>query len=465
MINEKLPPQALDAEMALLGSMMIEQDALERAVGIVSAEHFYKTAHQKIFTAMKTLADKDQAVDLITVTEELKRQGFLAEVGGERYLAELMSKVSTAAHVEHYAKIVYDTALVRELIKISTSTVESCYKDTEQEPSDLIDEAQSKLFTLNQKQVKQGLVSTKDMSQEAMEQIEKLIVNKDPIKGVPTGFTEFDTMTGGLRKGDLIILAARPSQGKTAMALNIIQNALDKGFPVAMFSLEMGRFQIYQRMVCTAAQVSLHNVSTGVFQKSRWRELSTKIQKLGEQPLFIDDTPAVTITEIRMRARRLARELQKAGKELGLIVIDYIGLIRSGKTKVESRQQEVSEISRMLKELARTMNVPVLALSQLNRNTEKGRADNRPQLSDLRESGSIEQDADVVALIHREGYYKWNDESLRNKANLILAKQRNGPVGTIDLNWYSEYTLFTNPALVTDEEAAVAMAAPGDIPL
>ncbi len=465
MINEKLPPQALDAEMALLGSMMIEQDALERAVGIVSAEHFYKTAHQKIFTAMKTLADKDQAVDLITVTEELKRLGFLAEVGGERYLAELMSKVSTAAHVEHYAKIVYDTALVRELIKISTSTVESCYKDTEQEPSDLIDEAQSKLFTLNQKQVKQGLVSTKDMSQEAMEQIEKLIVNKDPIKGVPTGFTEFDTMTGGLRKGDLIILAARPSQGKTAMALNIIQNALDKGFPVAMFSLEMGRFQIYQRMVCTAAQVSLHNVSTGVFQKSRWRELSTKIQKLGEQPLFIDDTPAVTITEIRMRARRLARELQKAGKELGLIVIDYIGLIRSGKTKVESRQQEVSEISRMLKELARTMNVPVLALSQLNRNTEKGRADNRPQLSDLRESGSIEQDADVVALIHREGYYKWNDESLRNKANLILAKQRNGPVGTIDLNWYSEYTLFTNPALVTDEEAAVAMAAPGDIPL
>ncbi|MBQ3934099.1 MAG: replicative DNA helicase [Elusimicrobiaceae bacterium] len=465
MINEKLPPQALDAEMALLGSMMIEQDALERAVGIVSAEHFYKTAHQKIFTAMKTLADKDQAVDLITVTEELKRQGFLAEVGGERYLAELMSKVSTAAHVEHYAKIVYDTALVRELIKISTSTVESCYKDTEQEPSDLIDEAQSKLFTLNQKQVKQGLVSTKDMSQEAMEQIEKLIVNKDPIKGVPTGFTEFDTMTGGLRKGDLIILAARPSQGKTAMALNIIQNALDKGFPVAMFSLEMGRFQIYQRMVCTAAQVSLHNVSTGIFQKSRWRELSTKIQKLGEQPLFIDDTPAVTITEIRMRARRLARELQKQGKELGLIVIDYIGLIRSGKTKVESRQQEVSEISRMLKELARTMNVPVLALSQLNRNTEKGRADNRPQLSDLRESGSIEQDADVVALIHREGYYKWNDESLRNKANLILAKQRNGPVGTIDLNWYSEYTLFTNPALVTDEEAAVAMTAPGDIPL
>jgi len=464
MSNEKLPPQALDAEMALLGSMMIEQDALERAIGIVRVEHFYKTAHQKIFNAMKTLAGKDQAVDLITLTEELKREGFLAEIGGERYLAELMSKVSTAAHVEHYAKIVYDTAMVRELIKISTTTVENCYKNAEQEPSDLIDDAQAKLFTLNQMQEKQGFVSTKDMALEVMDQIEKLIIAKDPIKGVPTGFNEFDTMTGGLRKGDLIILAARPSQGKTAMALNIIQNALDKGHAVAMFSLEMGRYQIYQRMVCTAAQASLHNVSTGMFQKSRWRELASKVQKLGEQPFYVDDTPGITITEIRMRARRLARELQKQDKKLGLIVIDYIGLITSGKAKVESRQQEVSEISRMLKELARTMNVPVLALSQLNRNNEKGRKDNRPQLSDLRESGSIEQDADVVALIHREYYYT-KQEDVKDKALLILAKQRNGPVGDIKLNWYSEYTMFANPALVSDEAAAETFATQGDIPL
>ncbi|MCR5504982.1 MAG: replicative DNA helicase [Elusimicrobiaceae bacterium] len=466
MINEKLPPQALDAEMALLGSMMIEQDALERAISIVSVEHFYKTAHQKIFTAMKNLAVKDKAVDLITLTEELKKQGFLAEIGGERYLADLMSKVSTAAHVEHYAKIVYDTAMLRELIKISTSTVENCYKNAEQEPSNLIDEAQAKLFSLNQKQERRGFVASKDMALEAMDQIEKLIIDKNPIKGVPTGFTKFDTMTGGLRKSDLIILAARPSQGKTAMALNIVQNALDKGYPVAMFSLEMGRFQIYQRMVCTAAQVSLINVSNGTFQKSRWRELASKVQKLGEQPLFIDDTPGITITEIRMRARRLARELQKQGKELGLIVIDYIGLITTGKAKIENRQQEVSEISRMLKELARTMNVPVLVLSQLNRNNEKGRDDKRPQLSDLRESGSIEQDADVVALIHREGYYKREDETLKNKAELILAKQRNGPVGKIDLNWFSEYTLFTNPALVSDEAVEeTSYATQGDIPL
>lgn len=464
MINEKLPPQALDAEMALLGSMMIEQDALERAFDIVRAEHFYKNAHQKIFSAMQTLAAKNQAVDLITLTEELKKEGFLTEIGGERYLGELMSKVSTAAHVENYAKIVYDTALVRELIKVSTSTVENCYKNGEQDPADLIDEAQSQLFTLNQKQDRKGLISSKELAIKVMPMIEKLIIEKDPIKGVPTGFTEFDLMTGGLRKGDLIILAARPSQGKTAMALNIVQNALVKNFPVALFSLEMGCYPIYQRMVCTAAQASLHNVSTGMFQKSRWRELAAQIQKIGKQPLYIDDTPAITITDIRMRARRLARELQKQGKELSLIVIDYIGLIRSGKQKVESRQQEVSEISRMLKELARTMNVPVLALSQLNRNTEKGRADNRPQLSDLRESGSIEQDADVVALIHREGYYKWQDETLKNKATLILAKQRNGPVGNIDLNWYSEYTLFTNPAK-EEQTATTNVAELNEIPL
>lgn len=465
MSNEKLPPQALDAEMALLGSMMIEQDALERAISIVGVEHFYKTAHQKIFAAMKNLAVKDQAVDLITLTEELKKQGCLAEIGGERYLAELMSKVSTAAHVEHYAKIVYDTAIVRELIKISTSTVESCYKNPEQETSTLIDDAQSKLYALNQKQEKQNFKKSKDMALEAMDQIEKLIIDKNPIKGVPTGFTEFDSMTGGLRKGDLIILAARPSQGKTAMALNIIQNALDKGFAVAMFSLEMGWYQIYQRMVCTAAQVSSWQINNGSFPKSRWRELASKIEKLGKQSFSVDDSPAVTITEIRMRSRRLARELQKEGKELGLIVIDYIGLIRSGKAKVESRQQEVSEISRMLKELARSMNVPVLALSQLNRNTEKGRVDNKPQLSDLRESGSIEQDADVVALIHREGYYKRDDDTLKNKATLILAKQRNGPVGTIELNWYPEYTMFTNPALATEEAVAEKMIVQSDIPL
>ncbi len=446
-INEKLPPQALDAEMAVLGSMMIEAEALERAFDILKPEHFYKNAHQKIFNAMASLMAKNQAVDLITLTEELKRQGFLAEIGGERYLSELMGKVSTAAHVEHYAKMVYEAALVRELINISTSTVEECYKNPD-DPTSLIDEAQGKLFKLNQQRELKGFVSSKELSGEVMQMIEKLIVDKNPIKGVPTGFTKFDLKTGGLRKSDLIILAARPSQGKTAMALNIAHYAaVHAKVPVAIFSLEMGRHSIYQRMVCSAAMADLHQVSTGMFKKERWRELAREIQRLGEAPMFIDDTPALTITDIRVRSRRLASELKKQGKELGLIMIDYIGLIRGGGKKAESRQQEVSEISRMLKELARNLDVPVLALSQLNRKTEdKTRTSNRPQLSDLRESGSIEQDADVVALIHREGYYKRDDPSLERDATLIIAKQRNGPVGDVKLNWYSEYTLFANPA-------------------
>ena len=445
--NDKLPPQALDAEMAVLGSMMIEQEALERAFNILKAEHFYKSAHQKIYKAMAALSERGQAVDLVTLTEELKKEGFLAEIGGERYLSELMGKVSTAAHVEHYAKMVYDAALVRELINISTATVEECYKNQD-EPTSLIDEAQAKLFQLNQKRELKGFVSSKDMSGEVMQMIEKLIVDKNPIKGVPTGFTKFDLKTGGLRKSDLIILAARPSQGKTAMALNIAYHAaVEANFPVAIFSLEMNRYSIYQRMVCSAAQADLHQVSTGMFKKERWKELAKEIQKIGKAPLYIDDTPALTITDIRVRARRLASELNKQGKELGLIMIDYMGLIRGSGKKVESRQQEVSEISRMIKELARNLNGPVVALSQLNRKTEdKSRADNRPQLSDLRESGSIEQDADVVALIHREGYYKRDDPTLKTDATLIIAKQRNGPVGDVKLNWYSEYTLFANPA-------------------
>jgi len=450
--EEKLPPQALDAEMAVLGSMLIEQDAVDRALDILKPENFYKSAHQKVFSAICALAARGQAVDTITVTEELKRNGTLSEIGGESYLSELIGKVSTAAHIEHYAQIVYDTALVRELIRVSTSTVESCYTQSD-DPGELIDKAQEKLFALSQKQDIKGFVSSKDLSGEVMQMIEKLIIDKNPIKGVPTGFTEFDLKTGGLRKSDLIILAARPSQGKTAMALNIAYHAaVTCKIPVAIFSLEMGRHSIYQRMVCTAAQAELYLVNTGMFKKERWRDLAREIHKLGEASLYIDDSPALSITDIRVRSRRLANDLKKQGKELGLVIIDYMQLIRSSK-KVENRQQEVSEISRMLKELARTLNVPVMALSQLNRRTEdKNRTDNRPQLSDLRESGSIEQDADVVALIHREGYYKRDDESLQNKATLIIAKQRNGPVGDIDLNWYSKYTLFANPSNETASE-------------
>ncbi|MDR0292480.1 MAG: replicative DNA helicase [Elusimicrobium sp.] len=446
-ILDKLPPQAVDAEMAVLGSMLIDSDAVQRAFDILKPEHFYKDAHKKIFAAMHDLAGNNRAIDTITVTEELKTANQLAAVGGEIYLAELMDKVSTAAHVEHYAEIVYKKFLVRDLIKISTNIVQECYKQ-EDEPEKLIDLAQEQIFKISQKQDLRGFVAAKDLAEEVMHSIEKARLDKNPVKGVPTGFSEFDYKTGGLRKSDLILVGARPSQGKTALALNIAHNAtVSKNIPVALFSLEMGRNSIFERMLCSSAMADLHQVRSGIFKMEKWRDLTREAGRLAKAPFFIDDTPGITITEIRMRARRLANELEKNGQELGLIIIDYLQLIRST-GRFESRQQEVSEISRMLKELARNLNIPVVALSQLSRkNEDRGRTDNKPQLSDLRESGSLEQDADVVALIHREAYYKRDDESLQNKATLIIAKQRNGPVGDIDLHFISQYTLFTNPTV------------------
>ena len=442
---EKLPPQAIDAEMAVLGSMLMDSDAAQRAFDILKPEHFYKDAHKKIFAAMFDIASNSHAIDTITVTEALKTSKQLESVGGEIYLAELMDKVSTAAHVEHYAEIVYKKFLVRDLIKISTGIVQECYKQ-EDEPEALIDLAQEQIFKISQRQDIKGFVAAKDLAEEVMRAIEKARLDKNPVKGVPTGFSEFDYKTGGLRKSDLVIIGARPSQGKTALALNIAHYAsVVKNIPVALFSLEMGRNSIFERMLCSSAMADLHQVRSGIFKMEKWRDLTREAGRLAKAPFYIDDTPGITITDIRMRARRLANELEKNGQTLGAIFIDYLQLIRSN-GRFESRQQEVSEISRMLKELARNLNIPVVALSQLSRkNEDRGRTDNRPQLSDLRESGSLEQDADVVALIHREAYYKRDDESLQNKATLIIAKQRNGPVGDIDLNFINQYTLFTNP--------------------
>ncbi len=452
LLEEKIPPQAIDAEMAVLGSMLMESDAVERAMDILKPEHFYKDVHKKIFMAMKNLTDKARAIDIVTLTEELKTQNLLLQVGGELYLTDLINKVSTAAHVEHYANIVYKKFLVRDLIRTATSLVQECYKE-EDEPEKLIDIAQEQIFKLSQKQDLRGFVSAKDLSAEVMESIEKAHLDRNPVKGVPTGFKEFDFKTGGFRKSDLIILGARPSQGKTALALNIAHHAcVGCGIPTAIFSLEMGRQSIFERMLCSAAMAEVHKVRSGFFPREKWPDLVRELSRLAESPLYIDDLPGITITEIRMRSRRLANELAKQGKTLGLIIIDYLQLIRSS-GRSESRQQEVSEISRMLKELARNLNVPVLALSQLSRkNEDKTRTDNKPQLSDLRESGSIEQDADVVALIHRDGYYKRDDPAFARTATLIIAKQRNGPVGDIPLTFFGEYTLFTDP--VSEGDAA-----------
>ena len=448
LLEERIPPQAIDAEMAVLGSMLLDAEAVETAFEILKPEHFYKDAHQKIFAAMKNLVDRSQAIDIVTLSEELKRSNLLTQLGGEIYLTQLVDKVATSAHVKHYAEIVYKKFVVRDLIRTATGLVQRCYKEEDDDPQTLIDSAADQIYKLSQKQRLSGFVASKDLAPEVMDILEKAIQNKNAIQGVPTGLDAFDHRTGGLRKSDLIILGARPSQGKTALALNIAHHAcVECKIPVAFFSLEMGKHSIFERMLGAAAMVEIHKLRTGWFDRSKWADLTRELGRLASAPFFIDDTSGISITELRMRSRRLASELKKQGKELGLIVIDYLQLIRGGERRVESRQQEVSEISRMLKDLARTLNVPVLALSQLSRkNEDKSRQDNKPQLSDLRESGSIEQDADVVALIHREAYYKRDDESLKNKATLIIAKQRNGPVGDIDLAFFGEYALFTNPA-------------------
>jgi len=450
LLEEKLPPQALDAEMAVLGSMLMEADAVERALDILKPEHFYKDSHKKIFTVMRELADKGRAIDLVTLTEALKTQNLLVQVGGELYLTDLINKVSTAAHVEHYANIVYKKFLVRDLIKTATGLVQMGFKE-EEEPEKLIDIAQEQIYKLSQKQDLKGFIASNELAVAVMDRIEKARLEKNPVRGVATGFAKFDYMTGGLRKSDLIILGARPSQGKTALALNIAQYASVKnGIPVAIFSLEMDALSIYERMLCAASLTEGHSVRTGFIPNNKWPDLTRAVGELSQAPLYIDDTPGITITELRMRARRLANELSKKGKDLGLIIIDYLQLIRSS-GRIESRQQEVSEISRMLKELARNLNVPVMALSQLSRkNEDKGRKDNRPILSDLRESGSIEQDADLVALLHRDEYYNREDPNVQGKATLIIAKQRNGPVGDVDLMFRKEFTLFTNPELKSE---------------
>ncbi len=461
LLEERIPPQAIDAEMAVLGSMLLDAEAVETAFEILKPEHFYKDAHQKIFAAMKSLVDRSQAIDIVTLSEELKRSNLLTQLGGEIYLTQLVDKVATSAHVKHYAEIVYKKFVVRDLIRTATGLVQRCYKEEDDDPQSLIDAAADQIYKLSQKQKLSGFVASKDLAPEVMDLLEKAIQNKNAIQGVPTGLDAFDHRTGGLRKSDLIILGARPSQGKTALALNIAHHAcVECKIPVAFFSLEMGKHSIFERMLGAASMVEIHKLRTGWFDRSKWADLTRELGRLASAPFFIDDTSGISITELRMRSRRLASELKKQGKELGLIVIDYLQLIRGGERRVESRQQEVSEISRMLKDLARTLNVPVLALSQLSRkNEDKSRSDNKPQLSDLRESGSIEQDADVVALIHRDWYYKRDDESLKNKATLIIAKQRNGPVGDIDLAFFGEYALFTNPA---PEHMEVAQDMGGD---
>ena len=432
--------------MAVLGAMLISKESVETVSEILQAKHFYNDSNRKIFDAIVSLFAKNQPVDIVTLTEELKKSGRLEELGGQKYLADLMEKVSTPAHTQAYAQLVKEKSILRELIRVSTTVIERSFTSPE-DVSHQLDSAQEEILSVAQTNTDHGFASADMLAKEVLERLEKFYGDHSSITGVATGFGRLDDMTGGLQKKDLIILAARPSQGKTAMALNIAYHAaVEKKIPTAIFSLEMDKHAIFQRMLCGAARANLGNVRRGSFPREIWSELTRYSSIISEAPLWIDDASGLNILDIRTRSRKLMSQLKNRNMELGLIIIDYLQLIR-GTGRIESRQQEVSEISRLLKDLAKTLNVPVLALSQLNRRSEdKAREGNRHQLSDLRESGSLEQDADVVALIHREEYYKREDPTLKNKAILIVAKQRNGPVGDVALNFFSEYTRFDNPA-------------------
>jgi len=445
-VADRMPPQATEAEMAVLGSMLLSQEAVGRAIEIIGEEeHFYSTAHRRIYRSAVNLYEKNQAVDLVTVADELRRLKWLDDAGGSVYLTRLVESVATSANVDYYARIVLEKAVLRRLINAATQIVTAGYEASEN-AEELLDRAEQMIFSIKERRLRRQLLPLKAFIHESFELVEKLYREKKHITGVETGFTDLDRMTSGLQRSDLIIVGARPSVGKTALALNIAQHAaIAKQIPVAVFSLEMSKEQLVQRMLCSEARVPGHKVRSGYISQQEWPALVSAAGVLHSAPMYIDDSATLTPLEIRAKARRL-----KAEVDLGLVVVDYLQLMRTT-GRVENRQQEISEISRSMKALAKELDLPVIALSQLSRISEQRGQDARPILSDLRESGAIEQDADVVLFLHRErGAYKskeeWSpDQGMETEtAELIIAKQRNGPTGKFNLVFFKDYTRFEN---------------------
>jgi replicative DNA helicase len=441
---EKLPPQSLEAEVAVLGSMLLDKDAVSHAVELLNESAFYKDAHRKIFSAITKLYADNKAVDLITVIEELKRSGWLDDVGGPAYVTTIASSVPTAANIIHYAKIVKEKMILRALINSATRIVAECYDQT-QVVDHLLDKAEQIIFDIAQKKIESRFTPLKEIIKNSIETIDNLYQRKEHVTGIATGFRELDIKTAGLQASDLIIVAGRPSMGKSALASCIVEHVgVVEKKPVAFFSLEMSKEQLVQRLLCSHARVNAHNVRTGFLSQADWPKLVTAAGKLSEAPIYIDDTPGITVMELRAKARRM-----KAQYDIQFMVLDYLQLM-SGTGNVDNRQQQISDISRSLKALARELNIPIIAISQLSRAVEN-RTDHRPQLSDLRESGAIEQDADLVILLLREEYYNPTEEN-RGKATAIIAKQRNGPVGNIDLAFIHEFMRFETLATRREEE-------------
>ena len=435
-----VPPQNLEAEEALLSAILIDNSSLLDIVEILRAEDFYRSAHQKIFTTITDLFSRNEPVDLVTLANSLKEKGWLEEVGGPTFLAALVDAIPLAVNPQHYARIVHSKATLRRLIEKTSEISKRCYEDRGN-VDEVIDFAESAIFEVAQNKSKKAFTAMREIVNLNIDTLVERQGNKSLLTGVPTGFTRLDNMTSGLQGSDLIILAARPSMGKTAFALNIARNAaLDADVPVAVFSLEMSKEQLSMRLLCAEARVDSQRVRNGFFSDRDWNRLTDAAEILADAPIYIDDSPDVTAMEIRAKARRLMME-----KGLGMVIIDYLQLMKSSISS-ERRDLEISEISRSLKALAKELNVPVVALSQLNRKLEE-RSDKRPQLSDLRESGALEQDADVVAFIYRdEVYNKDENNPNRGKAEIILGKQRNGPIGTAHLAFLNMYTRFENLA-------------------
>jgi replicative DNA helicase len=438
------PPQNISAEQAALGSMFLQEDAILHGVDILRPEDFYKKAHQIIFKCILELFEKSRGVDLVTLTEELNRKNLLEEIGGVTYLTNLIHSVPTAANIEHYIKIIEEKSILRNLINNATKIISMGYEEKE-DAKILLDKAEHLIFEVSERNLGQSFVPIKEILQDSFEKIENLYHRDEFITGIPSGFDEFDDITTGFQPSELIVIAGRPGMGKTAFCMNIAQYiAVLKNIPVALFSLEMSKSQLVQRMLCSEARVDAHSLRKGRLAESDWPTLSMAAGRLASAPIFIDETAGITCLEIKAKARRL-----KAQHSLGLVIIDYLQLITSS-GRVENRQQEISEISRSLKGLARELNVPIIAVSQLSRAVEQ-RIERRPRLSDLRESGAIEQDADLVVFLYREEYYKTKTEK-KGIAEVIISKQRNGPTGQIDLAFIKEYAKFENLARIPEED-------------
>ncbi|MBW2335829.1 MAG: replicative DNA helicase [Deltaproteobacteria bacterium] len=435
-----LPPQNIEAEESLISAILVDNNTLLDVIEILAPEDFYRTAHQKIYAAITDLFNKAEPIDLVTLANKLKEKGHLEEIGSASYLARLVDTVPLAVNAQHYAKIVHDKAALRRLIEKANAIVKRCFEERGN-ADDVIDFAESAIFEISEKKSQQAFYPLSKIILGNIETLEENQGNRSLVTGIPTGFSRLDNLTSGFQNSDLIILAARPSMGKTALALNIARNAaVDANIPVAVFSLEMSKEQLSLRMLCSEARIDSSRLRGGFFSMEDWHRLTDAAGILSESPIYIDDSASLSAMDIRAKARRLKME-----KNIGLVVIDYLQLMQ-GRAGAERRDIEISEISRSLKALAKELDLPVLALSQLNRMLEQ-RNDKRPRLSDLRESGALEQDADVVAFIYRdEVYNKEEDNPNKGVAEILLSKQRNGPTGDIYLTFLNSYTRFEDLA-------------------